>query len=76
MLSQVGARERVDQALLADVLEPSIEDRAFFSRKAIGWALRDQARWDPDWVRRFVEHHPGRSGLSRREALKHLGTGS
>ncbi len=47
--------------------------RMFFVRKAIGWALRDHARTDPDWVRGFVEAHRSElSGLSRREALKHL----
>lgn len=74
ILSQVGAGARLDQALLADVIEPNLEDPDFFSRKAIGWALRDHARTDPDWVRAFVAAHPGLSGLSRREALKHLGS--
>ncbi|GAA6525604.1 DNA alkylation repair protein [Intrasporangium sp. DVR] len=73
LLCQVGAKDRVDQDLLADVIEPNIGDPQFFSRKAIGWALRDHARWDPDWVRRFVDEHPDLSGLSRREALKHVG---
>ena len=73
IISQVGARERVDQQLLAEVIEPNIDDTDFFIRKAIGWALRDHAREDPDWVRDFVVGHPGLSGLSRREALKHLG---
>jgi 3-methyladenine DNA glycosylase AlkD len=74
ILSQVGAGPRVDRSLLTDVIEPNIADPDFFSRKAIGWALRDHARVDPEWVRRFVEVHPDLSGLSRREALKHLGT--
>ena len=44
-------------------------------RKAIGWALRDHARTDPGWVLAFVEEHrAGLSGLSQREALKHLTT--
>ncbi|MEO7448894.1 MAG: DNA alkylation repair protein, partial [Humibacillus sp.] len=73
IICQVGAREQVDQGLLTDVIEPNITDRDVFSRKAIGWALRDHARQDPAWVREFVEGHPGLSGLSRREALKHLG---
>jgi 3-methyladenine DNA glycosylase AlkD len=46
-------------------------DTEFFIRKAIGWALRQYARTDPDAVRAFVEHHEF-SGLTRREALKHL----
>jgi len=46
----------------------------FFIRKAIGWALREYAKVDPAWVRRFVDiHGDAMSGLSRREATKHLG---
>ncbi len=44
----------------------------FFIRKAIGWALRQYARTDPTWVRGFVDAHPELSGLTKREALKHL----
>jgi len=41
--------------------------------EAIGWALRQHARTDPAWVRAFVAVHGDQlSGLSRREALKHL----
>ncbi len=75
MLAQVGAGPRTDPVLLADVLVPNIPyagEQVFFSRKAIGWALRDYARTEPDWVRAFVAAHPDLSGLSRREALKHL----
>jgi 3-methyladenine DNA glycosylase AlkD len=75
MLAQVGAGARTDPVLLADVLTPNIGyagEQVFFSRKAIGWALRDYARTAPDWVRAFVAEHPDLSGLSRREALKHL----
>jgi len=76
MLAQVGAKERTDPALLEAVLTPNIGHPDFFSRKAIGWALRDFARTDPDWVRAYVGAHPQLSGLSRREALKHLGGAS
>ena len=40
--------------LLTDVIVPNLADREFFIRKAIGWALRQYARTDPDWVRAFV----------------------
>ena len=73
ILSQVGAAQHTDPALLADVIGPNLAEREFFIRKAIGWALRDYARTDPIWVRRFVAREPTLSGLSRREALKHLG---
>jgi 3-methyladenine DNA glycosylase AlkD len=46
-------------------------DTEFFIRKALGWALRQYARTDPDAVRAFVDSCE-LSGLTRREALKHL----
>jgi 3-methyladenine DNA glycosylase AlkD len=76
IISQVGASAGTDPRLLAGVIEPNIADREFFIRKAIGWALRDYARTDPAWVQAFVAGHPDLSGLSRREALKHIGGGS
>jgi len=72
IISQLGRRERVDPVLLTDVIEPNVADTEFFVRKAIGWALREYARVEPDWVRAFVTDHPELSGLSKREALKHL----
>ncbi|MEP6631491.1 MAG: DNA alkylation repair protein [Lapillicoccus sp.] len=73
IICQVGLKARVDRALLVDAIEPNLDDRDFFIRKAIGWALRDHARIAPDWVRSFVDRHAGDlSGLSRREALRHL----
>ena len=59
---------RVDTA----VIGANREDSEFFIRKTIGWALRDYARTDGDWVRAFVQAHPDLSPLSRREALKRL----
>ena len=57
--------------LLTAAILANAEDRDFFLRKAIGWALRDYARTDPDWVRGFVAAHR-LSPLSVREASKHL----
>jgi 3-methyladenine DNA glycosylase AlkD len=74
VICQVGSKTETDTALLTDTIEANIDDRDFFLRKGIGWALREYAKTNPEWVRRFAETHPGLSGLSRREALKHLGT--
>jgi 3-methyladenine DNA glycosylase AlkD len=71
ILGQLGLRDGVDLYLLADVIEPNRADPEFFIRKAIGWALREVARWNPDWVREYVAANQ-LSPLSRREALKHL----
>jgi len=72
VICQVTAKDEVDQELLADAIEANLDDRDFFLRKGIGWALRDHARAEPEWVRRFVRAHPGLSPLSVREAMKHL----
>lgn len=71
IIAQLGRRERLDRALLRDAIEQNQADPEFFIRKAIGWALRDAARADPDWVRAFVASHE-LSPLSTREAMKHL----
>ena len=70
--AQLGAKERTDRALLTEVIEVNAADPEFFVRKAIGWALRDLAKTDPAWVRRFLAEHE-LSPLSRREASRHLG---
>ena len=72
ILSQLGSGLRTDRVLLTDVIEANAASTEFFHRKAIGWALRDLAWKDPEWVDAFVAAHPGLSGLSRREALKNL----
>ena len=73
IISQLKQREATDLELLTIAIESNIEDTEFFIRKAIGWALREYGKTDADWVRAFVAAHPELSGLSRREALKHLG---
>ena len=72
VICQIKAKADTDRALLADCVEANLDDRDFFLRKGIGWALRQHAKTDPAWVRRFVADHPGLSPLSVREALKHL----
>ncbi|WP_410634465.1 DNA alkylation repair protein [Amycolatopsis sp. cmx-4-83] len=73
IICQVGAKEETDTDLLTRAIEPAIAEPEFFLRKGIGWALREYAKTAPNWVRSFVDDHPGLSGLSRREALKHIG---
>lgn len=75
IICQLGAGRDTDLELLAAAIEANAGAREFFLRKAIGWALRDYARVDPQWVRGFVAAHD-LSPLSRREALKHLGSAS
>jgi 3-methyladenine DNA glycosylase AlkD len=73
VICQLQAGPATDTALLTEAIEANLDDPDFFLRKGIGWALRQHARTDPEWVRAFVAGHPGLSPLSRREALRHLG---
>ncbi len=78
MLCQLRHKQLTDTDLLAHALVANLDDtvlgKEFFIRKALGWALREHAKTDAAWVLDFVGTHAERlSGLSRREALKHLG---
>jgi 3-methyladenine DNA glycosylase AlkD len=77
IISQLDAKTDTDTRLLTDCITPSLTPspfaRAFFIAKGIGWALRQHARSDPAWVRRYLrEQHDRLPALSRREAAKHL----
>jgi len=73
IICQVGFKAATDQELLYACIEPNLSERGFFMRKAIGWALREYAKAAPEAVREYVaENEPRLSGLSRRQALKHL----
>ena len=75
ILCQLRRKGETDLELLYDCIEPNLADRAFFIRKAIGWALRQYAWTDPREVKRFVKANRRRlSPLSVREATKNIGT--
>jgi 3-methyladenine DNA glycosylase AlkD len=77
IICQLAAKDDTDLELLDFALSSNLEGSAygsvFWIRKAVGWALRQHARTDAGWVQAYVaEHEAELSGLSRREALKHL----
>ncbi|MDT4998373.1 MAG: hypothetical protein QOK12_478 [Mycobacterium sp.] len=73
IIAQLGAKQRTDLTLLTLAIDANAGDTDFFIRKAIGWALRQYARTDPAWVQAFVDAREDQlSGLSKREARKHL----
>ena len=73
IICQLRFKANTDLDLLYAAIERSIDSKEFFLRKAIGWALREYAKTDPDEVVRFVEENEDRlSGLSKREALKNV----
>ena len=73
IIGQIGHKQATDTDLLFDACARRMHETEFFIRKAIGWALRDYAKTNPSAVVAFVmEHRDGLSGLSFREATKHL----
>ena len=73
MLHQLGWRLDTDTTRLFGYAQQLADEQEFFIRKAIGWALRDYARWTPIAVTKFlVQYRAHLSGLTLREAAKHL----
>ena len=73
IICQLRFKQDTDLELLYANIEPNLDDKEFFIRKAIGWALRQYAWTDPKEVARYVRGHEKRlSGLSKREALKNI----
>ncbi len=76
IISQLDHKEATDAGMLFDYCLRRAWESEFFIRKAIGWALRQYARTDPDAVTEFLlAHRESLSGLSFREASKHLALG-
>ncbi|WP_030388149.1 DNA alkylation repair protein [Streptomyces sp. NRRL S-241] len=73
LLHQLRFKAATDSGQLFDHCRRRAGHPDFFLRKAIGWALREYAKTDPDAVRAFVEAERATlSPLSVREALKNL----
>jgi 3-methyladenine DNA glycosylase AlkD len=71
ILFQLNYKKETDFALLCDCIRDNLGSDEFFINKAIGWALRQHSRTDPQAVRKFVKSTPLHA-LSRREAMKHI----
>ena len=75
LLFQKAWKKETDKERLASYILHLSKSTEFFVQKAIGWSLREYAKTDPDWVRSFVKSHQKElAPLSKREALKHLGS--
>ncbi len=73
ILHQLQYRDDTDAERLFAYVDERCADTDFFIRKACGWALRQYARCEPDAVLAYVSDRGERlSGVTRREALKHL----
>ena len=71
IIHQLQYKTKTDTDYLAHVINIHRQSNEFFIQKAIGWALRQYARTNPEWVKQFVASTPLKP-LSKREALKHF----
>lgn len=70
---QLLRKDRTNTELLETILVNNFGSREFFITKAIGWALRDYSKTNPEWVRSFIHrHHAQMAPLSIREGSKYL----
>ena len=73
ILYQLSLKEKVDEGLLEKILLANLGDNEFFINKAVGWALRDYSKFNPEWVTKFIEkNRENMASLSLREASKYL----
>ena len=71
ILFQLGYKTRTDETILFQQCIAHKESKEFFIQKAIGWALREYGKTNPEAVIAFVNNTELKP-LSTREALKRL----
>lgn len=70
---QLLRKEKMNTDLLDKILQNNLSSDEFFINKAIGWALRDYSKTDPNWVKAFIEEHKNQMAtLSIKEGSKYL----
>lgn len=71
IMFQKFRKKDTDTLLLSKYINHCSNSKEFFIQKAIGWALREYGKTNPDWVKKFVAKNT-LAPLSKREALKNL----
>ena len=71
ILFQLSYKEKTNFEILKSECEKHKGSKEFFIQKAIGWALRDYSRFNPNGVKEYV-NSTNLKPLSRREALRLL----
>ncbi|WP_059171768.1 DNA alkylation repair protein [Bacillus sp. FJAT-27445] len=72
ILHQLKYKHETDENRLYTYIRKNADSREFFIQKAIGWALREYSKTNPDSVREFIQRTK-LAALSRREGSKYLG---
>lgn len=71
LLFQLGYKAKTDFNLLKSECDKHKKSKEFFIQKAIGWALREYAKTNPELVKSYVEQ-ANLMSLSQKEALKNF----
>jgi 3-methyladenine DNA glycosylase AlkD len=71
ILFQLGYKAKTNFDLLQSECEKHKNSNEFFIQKAIGWALREYAKTNPEAVKKFVTNTDLKP-LSKKEALKNI----
>ena len=70
---QLNLKDKTDPKLLEEILVNNFGSNEFFINKAIGWALRDYSKTNPDWVKAFLNKYKNKMNtLSIKEASKYI----
>ena len=71
LIYQLKFKQQTDLAQLQYYISRFKWNKEFFVQKAIGWSLREVAKWNAECVRSVVASE-NLQGLAKREALKHI----
>jgi 3-methyladenine DNA glycosylase AlkD len=71
IIFQNAYKQHTNEQLLYTYIQQHAHSKEFFIQKAVGWALREYSKTNPEAVRQFVNHHT-LAPLSSREALKRI----
>ena len=70
---QLLRKEKTNTELLEKILKNNLGQVEFFINKAIGWALRNYSKTNPERVKNFIEENKEKMAkLSIKEASKYL----
>jgi 3-methyladenine DNA glycosylase AlkD len=73
ILAQLKHKRDTNEALLLELCRKRMGEKEFFIRKAVGWALREHSKTNPNLVLQFLNKEKSNlSGLSYREGAKVL----
>lgn len=73
ILAQLKFKQKTNKEMLFSLCRKCIAEESFWIRKAIGWALREYSKSNPDAVKRFIDKNRHEiSALTLKEATKYI----